>query len=66
MSKSRAVTRGVADEARLEKALHWAIIRHPMLRAAALEPSVRAKDTGEGCREDGPKISWTRQLYICE
>jgi len=43
---SLALLEGVADEARLEKALHWAIIRHPMLRAAALEPSVRAKDTG--------------------
>lgn len=28
------------------QALHWAIVRHPMLRAAALEPTVRAKDTG--------------------
>ena len=43
---SLALLEGVADAGRLEKALHWAIVRHPMLRAAALEPTVRAKDTG--------------------
>lgn len=43
---SLALLQGVADEVRLTKALHWAIVRHPMLRAAVVEPSVRAKDTG--------------------
>lgn len=43
---SLALLQGVADGKKLEKALHWAVIRHPMLRAAAVEPTVRAKDTG--------------------
>ena len=36
----------MVDPNALEKALAWAIVRHPMLRAAAEEPSERATDTG--------------------
>ena len=34
------------DREALEKVLAWVIVRHPMLRAAAEEPSERATDTG--------------------
>ncbi|CAE7251901.1 unnamed protein product [Symbiodinium natans] len=43
---SMALLEGKVDAEKLKEALFWAILRHPMLRAAAREPTVLAKDTG--------------------
>ncbi|CAJ1414927.1 unnamed protein product [Effrenium voratum] len=43
---SMAFLEGVVDPQHLEKALRWAILRHPMLRATAAAPEKIAQDTG--------------------
>lgn len=43
---SLALLEGQVDVELLKKALSWAILRHPMMRATAREPTVLGKDTG--------------------